>query len=48
MKAKNILTEDRFSGKSIFDSMGENTLKYTLVFSVVLAFVMIILEVAGL
>ncbi|MBN2287409.1 MAG: YeeE/YedE family protein [Tissierellales bacterium] len=48
LKKSKILTEDQFSGKSLFDSMGENSLRYVLLISGVLVVIMVILEFAGL
>ena len=48
LKDKKIISEDRFSGKSLFDSMKGNPFKYTLPFAGVLALIMVIVEWMGL
>jgi hypothetical protein len=47
-KKKKMITEDRFSGKSMFDSIKGNPYRYTLPFSAFLVIIMIIVEIAGL
>jgi hypothetical protein len=48
LKSKKIITEDRFSEKTLFEVFEGNPFRYTLPISGVLAVMMIILEVAGL
>jgi len=47
LKKKGILTEDKYSGKSFFDNIRNNTFKYTLPFAGFLFLIIIVLEIAG-
>lgn len=46
-KKKKLITEDRYSGKSLFDSIQGNPFRYTLPFSAILVLIMIVVEIAG-
>ncbi|MDP3385917.1 MAG: YeeE/YedE thiosulfate transporter family protein [Eubacteriales bacterium] len=48
LKKKKLITEDRFSGRSLFDSFKGHPFRYTLPFSAILVLVMIVAEIAGL
>lgn len=44
----NIISEDRYSGKSLFDEMDGKSFRYTIPFAVILAVAMLLLEIFGL